>query len=166
MKQSVFMRGRSLHDNFVLVRQVARRINQRRNTGVLLKRDISRAFGCISWAFLTEVLRHLGFGTLFFKWVGHLLYTELTRITVNGVPGARIKHARGLQQGDPTSPPSLMLYVIGMEVLTLIVKKAVDEQILSGLAGITPLQRVSIYAGDVVLIFKVEERELLVIRHT
>jgi hypothetical protein len=59
-----------------------------------------------------------------------------------------------------------MLYVIGMEVLTLIVKKAVDEQILSGLAGITPLQRVSIYAGDVVLIFKVEERELLVIRHT
>lgn len=32
MNQSVFMRGRSLHDNFVLVRQVARRINQRRNT--------------------------------------------------------------------------------------------------------------------------------------
>jgi predicted ribonuclease YlaK len=32
MNQSVFVRGRSLHDNFVLVRQVARRINQRRNT--------------------------------------------------------------------------------------------------------------------------------------
>jgi hypothetical protein len=56
-----------------------------------------------------------------------------------------------------------MLYVIGMEVLTLIVKKAVNEKIFSGLAGI---MAVSIYAGDVVLIFKVEERELLVIRHT
>jgi hypothetical protein len=46
--QSAFVRGRSLHDNFILVRQVARKINQRRQTGVLLKLDLTRAFDSIS----------------------------------------------------------------------------------------------------------------------
>jgi hypothetical protein len=159
--QSAFVKGRSLHDNFILVRQVARRINQRRKTGVLLKLDIARAFDSVSWGFLLEVLRHLGFGTLFRKWIGLLLYTASTKITVNGVPGERIRHARGLRQGDPTSP---MLYVIGMEVLTLMIKKAVEEQLLTGLAGISPIQRVSIYADDVVLFVKAEEHELLATR--
>jgi hypothetical protein len=58
-----------------------------------------------------------------------------------------------------------MLYVIGMEVLTLMVRKAVDEQLLTGLAGIAPLQRVSIYADDVVLFVKAEEQELLATRY-
>jgi hypothetical protein len=34
MNQSAFVKRRSLHDNFVLVRQVARNINMRRQTGV------------------------------------------------------------------------------------------------------------------------------------
>jgi hypothetical protein len=54
--QSAFIRGRSLHDNFILVRQVARKINQRRQPGVLLKLDLTRAFDSISWSFLFEVL--------------------------------------------------------------------------------------------------------------
>jgi hypothetical protein len=54
--QSVFVRGRSLHDNFILVRQVARKINQQRQSGVLLKLDLTGAFDSISWSFLFEVL--------------------------------------------------------------------------------------------------------------
>jgi hypothetical protein len=46
--QSAFLAGRSLHDNFVLVRQVARRIHTRRGTGVFLKLDVSRAFDSLS----------------------------------------------------------------------------------------------------------------------
>jgi hypothetical protein len=52
MNQSAFVKNRSLHDNFVLVRQVARKINARRNTGVLLKVDLSRVFDSLSWSFL------------------------------------------------------------------------------------------------------------------
>ena len=40
--QSAFILGRSLHDNFLLVRQVARKIHARRDPGVFLKLDISR----------------------------------------------------------------------------------------------------------------------------
>ncbi|KAM0918492.1 hypothetical protein ACQ4PT_009007 [Festuca glaucescens] len=121
--QSAFVGGRSLHDNFILVRQVARRINQRHQPGVLLKLDITRAFDSISWGFLFEVLRHMGFGELFLKWIASLLFTTNTMVLVNGVPGARIHHARGLRQGDPTSP---MLFVLGLKVLMIAVSRAVE----------------------------------------
>jgi hypothetical protein len=54
--QSAFIKGRNLHDNFLLVRQLARKINAKKETGVLLKLDISRAFDSLSWSFLFEVL--------------------------------------------------------------------------------------------------------------
>jgi hypothetical protein len=55
--QSAFVKGRSLHVIFMLVRQVARKINKSRQPGVLVKLDLSRAFDSISWAFLFAVLR-------------------------------------------------------------------------------------------------------------
>jgi hypothetical protein len=159
--QSAFVKHRCLHDNFVLVRQVARRINQRRKPGVLLKLELSRAFDSMSWGFLFEVLRQMGFGPLFRKWVALLLYTANTKIIVNGVPGMRIQHARGLRQGDPTSP---MLFVIGMEVLTAMVTKAANEQIWRNLTGILPLQRISIYADDVVMFLSPVREELWAVK--
>jgi hypothetical protein len=65
--QSAFVIGRCLHDNFILVRQLARNINSRREKGVLIKLDLTRAFDSISWAFLFEVLRGLGFGHIFLR---------------------------------------------------------------------------------------------------
>lgn len=159
--QSAFVRSRSLHDNFMLVRQVARRINQRKQPGVLLKLDITRAFDSVSWSFLLEVLRHLGFGVLFLKWVDALLYTANMVIMVNGEPGERIQHACGLRQGDPTSP---MLFVIRMEVLTKVICAAVQHELLRPLAGITPLQRLSVYADDVVLFCKLVREELVAVK--
>ncbi|KAM0931418.1 hypothetical protein ACQ4PT_000437 [Festuca glaucescens] len=110
---------------------------------------------------IEEVLRHLGFGVLFLKWVAILLNTANTKVVVNGEPGGRILHARGLRQGEPTSP---MLFVIGMEVLTKIMLKAVDEGLFDNLAGISPIQRISVYADDVVLFFRPVETELQAIK--
>jgi hypothetical protein len=162
MNQSAFVKNRSLHDNFVLVRQVARKINSRRLTGVLLKLDLSRAFDSLSWSFLFEVLRKMGFGVRFLRWLALLLHTANTRVLVNGVPGGRIVHERGLRQGDPTSP---MLFVAAMEVLSAVIKKAVEGGVFSDLAGISPLQRISVYADDVVIFFKPERQETWAIKH-
>jgi hypothetical protein len=159
--QSAFVKGRSLHDNFILVRQVARKINLRKQKGVLLKLDIARAFDSLSWAFLFEVLSHMGFSETFCNWLAILLRTATTRVTVNGVPGERIQHAHGLRQGDPTSP---MLFVIGIEVLTTVVIRAVEEQLLQNLAGITPLQRISVFADDVVIFLKPDVPDLLAVK--
>jgi hypothetical protein len=159
--QSVFVRGRSLHDNFILVRQVARKINQRRVPGVLIKIDLARAFDSVSWNFLSEVLRRMGFGQRYLKWVYILLSTANTRVLVNGNPGRRFTHARGLRQGDPTSP---MLFVAAMEVLTAAIKRATKQQLFRSLAGISELQRISVYADDVILFCKPESLELHAIK--
>ncbi|KAM0908829.1 hypothetical protein ACQ4PT_015176 [Festuca glaucescens] len=102
--QSAFIKGRQLHDNFVLVRQMARKINTRREAGVLLKLDISRAFDSLSWSFLLEVLRKLGFPEPWLRWIAMALRTATTRVSVNGIPGDKITHVCGLWQGDPLSP--------------------------------------------------------------
>ena len=112
----------------MLVRQVARTINARRQKGVFLKLDISRAFDSLSWPFLFEVLRALGFGVIWLKWIALLLSTASMRILVNGVPGKSIKYVRGLRQGDPTSP---QLFVLVMEVLSLAVLRAGEGGLLS-----------------------------------
>jgi hypothetical protein len=122
---------------------------------VLLKLDISRAFNSISWAFLFEVLRQVGFGNLFLKWIATLLYTTNTKVIINDLLGERIQHTRGLRQGVPTSP---MLYVIGMQVLTATISKAVEAELLQNLTGIKPLQRISVYADDVVHSLSAGER--------
>ena len=54
--QSVFVAGRSVHDNFLLVQQTARYLHQIRASRVMLKLDIARAFDFVSWAFLLETL--------------------------------------------------------------------------------------------------------------
>jgi hypothetical protein len=159
--QSAFIKGRNLHDNFMLVRQLARKINSRKEVGVLLKLDISRAFDSLSWSYLFEVLRHLGFSEIWLRWVAIALRSATTRVLVNGVPGRKIYHARGLRQGDPLSP---QLFVLMMEVVTCLIRKAVEQELFSPIGNCTPEQRLSIYAGDVVLFVKPNSMDLMAVR--
>jgi hypothetical protein len=99
--QSAFIRGRRIHDNF---RQLAcKAIDARRTPAVLLKIDIAKAFDTVSWTFLLDVLRHMGFRQRWRDWISAILSTSNTKILLNGRPGTRICHARGLWQGDPLS---------------------------------------------------------------
>ena len=77
--QSAFSKERHLHDNFLLVRQVARRIHARKMPGVFLKLDILRAFDSLSWPFLFKVMTAKGFGTRWMTWVAILLKLQPPR---------------------------------------------------------------------------------------
>jgi hypothetical protein len=158
---SAFIKGRNLHDNFLLIRQLARKINQRKEAGVLLKLDLARAFDSLSWAFLFEVLEKLGLPGSVRQWIVIALRTASTRITVNGVPGRKITHARGLRQGDPLSP---LLFVLMMEVTTALLKKVVDLGVMSQIGNCTAAQRISIYADDVVIFVKPTVQDLVAVR--
>lgn len=128
--------------------------------GVLYKLDISKAFDLVSWPFLLEVLRHLGFGPLWCNIICKMLRSS-TKVLVNGEPGDLICHQRGLRQGDPPSP---MVFILVMDVLNSLVVKACELGLLQPLLHRGSGQRISLYADDVVLYFRPCVTELRLIK--
>lgn len=94
--QSAFVKGRSIHDNFMLVQCTARRLHALKEPTVLLKLDITKAFDSVQWPFLIEVMRAMGFCGRWLGWICGLLANSSTRIMVNGIPGKPILNACGL----------------------------------------------------------------------
>lgn len=74
--------------------------------------------------------------------------TASTRVLINGRPGRRIAHARGLRQGDLISP---MFFVIVMEVLNSMIVEADRRRLFASLPGNTIRHRASLYADDLVI---------------
>jgi hypothetical protein len=146
--QNAFIRGRSLHDSFVLVRQSVRLLQQFGALRVLLKLDLARAFDSLSWPFLFDVLRRTGFGDRFISWLAILFSSATTKVLLNGEPGLPIWHRRGLCQGDPLSP---QLFDIAVDILGKLFKRAVDLGVLQHLHPRCSIPSVSLYTDDVIL---------------
>lgn len=54
--QSAFIRGRCIHDNFMLVQQTIKVLHRCKIASLFLKLDISRAFDLVAWSFLVDTL--------------------------------------------------------------------------------------------------------------
>lgn len=159
--QTAFIRGRHIHENFTAVQLTCRWLHARRHATILLKVDLAKAFDSVAWPFLLEVLTHIGFPPRWREWVSALLRTASTKVLVNGRPGRRICHARGLRQGDPLSP---LLFVIIMDVLNALIEEADRRRALSPLPGQVIKHRASIYADDLVLFLNPSPADFTCIR--
>jgi hypothetical protein len=95
--QSAFIKGRCIQDNFRTVRLSCKELHAKRSRCLLLKIDITKTFDTVSWMFLLEVLHHMGFGRCWRNWIFVILGSASTKILLNGQPGRRICHARGLR---------------------------------------------------------------------
>jgi hypothetical protein len=65
------------------------------------------------------------------NWISALWCTASSSFLLNGEPGKRILHCRGVRQGDPLSP---MPFLLAMEPLHIIFKKAQDWGLLKELS--------------------------------
>jgi hypothetical protein len=159
--QSALVKGRYIHDNFILVQQTARALHRQNSPRVLLKLDISKAFNLVSWPFLFEVLSHLGFGPFWCNILSKLLRSSSTRVLMNGELGDLICHQRGLRQGNLLSP---MLFIIVMDVLNSLILKASERRLLQPIFRRGNGQRVSLYADDVVMFLQSHRDELSLVK--
>nr|GEU91456.1 reverse transcriptase [Tanacetum cinerariifolium] len=95
-----------------------------------LKVDLNKAFDRVEWDFLLDVLRKMGFGVLWYKWIHACLTTYELEFIVNEDSIGVINPQRGLRQGDPISP---YLFIIVADVLSRQISKAMALGSLSGI---------------------------------
>jgi hypothetical protein len=144
--QSAFIRGRSIHDNFLYTRNLIRDLYRAKQSSIFLKLDLAKAFDSVRWDYLMEVLTAMGFGfTRWRAWVTTLLATATSAVFLNGDRGDWFKHRRGLRHGDPLSP---LLFIIAMELLQRMLDQATSAGLLSPIQHKTAKLRISLYADD------------------
>jgi mannosylglycoprotein endo-beta-mannosidase len=146
--QSAFIKRRSIHDNFLYVKNFARRLHRSNNPALLFKLDIRKAFDSVRWDYIFDLLQNRGFPARFRNWVSALFATSSSRVILNGVAGLTIKHGRGLRQGDPLSP---LLFVLAIDPLTSLLDKATQHGLLHKIRKRGAVIRTSLYADDAAL---------------
>jgi hypothetical protein len=120
--QNAFIKKHFIQDNFRYVQSATKLLHVRKRPALLLKVDIARAFYSMTWTFLLEVSQHMRFPRPWIDCVSSaLLALAHTKVLLNGVPGERICHARGLHQGDSLSP---MMFILVMDVFSALIRKA------------------------------------------
>ena len=78
-----------IHDNFVYVQSVIKALHKSKRPALFIKLDISKAFDSLSWVFLLEVMKALGFGQKWRDWITTLLATSSSRVLLNGILGKK-----------------------------------------------------------------------------
>ncbi|XP_034681036.1 uncharacterized protein LOC117910970 [Vitis riparia] len=127
--QNAFVRGRQILDASLIANEVVDYWQKRKEKGLVCKLDIEKTYDNISWNFLMKVLKKMGFGSRWMEWMWWCLSTAKFSVLINGVPEGFFSSSKGPRQGDPISP---YLFVLGMEVLSALIRRAVQGNFITG----------------------------------
>lgn len=113
-------------DNIAIAREVLHSMRRRREikSEMALKFELEKAYDCISWQLLTEVLLKVVFSVELVRLIMLCVsFSSLSNLWNREVLES-FKPSRGRRQDDPLSP---YLFVLCMEVLGHMIKQEVDN---------------------------------------
>ena len=127
--QNAFVGGRQILVASLIANEVIDSMVKKNERGILCKLDIEKAYDNINWKFLFGVLQKMGFEPKWVSWIKQCVTTASFSVLVNGSPVGCFNSSRGLRQGDPLSP---YLFILGMEVFSILMEKAASKGFLQG----------------------------------
>ncbi|XP_058783223.1 uncharacterized protein LOC131657889 [Vicia villosa] len=119
--QSAFVPGRQLLDGVLVANEVVDFSKKVGRGSLLFKVDFEKAYDNVSWNYLRYMLRRMGFGEVWMRWMEMLIFNSSMSVLVNGSPTKEFVVEKDLRQGDPLSP---FLFVLVTEGLAGLVRKS------------------------------------------
>lgn len=95
-EQTRFIEGRQILDGLVVAHEVIHTLKMKKEKGMLIKLNLSKAYDRLNWRYLEAILQAFGFCDRWVKWVLSMISTPNFSIPVNGAPSATFNASRGL----------------------------------------------------------------------
>jgi hypothetical protein len=155
--QSAFIKGRSIHDNFLYVRNIARWFHRNKTPTLLRKLNISEAFDSGAFGLPSRLTAAKRFPDKMAGLdSGHTYIINFQDTTKWNTIRADL-HGWGLRQGDPLSP---LLFILAVDPLHRLLSKATDLGSLNKVGGWLVRFRVSMYNDDAAVFIKPTKKTL------
>lgn len=149
--QAAFVGGKHIPDGALVANEIIHLWKNNKKGGILLKIDFQKAYDCVNWNFLLDLLRKMGCGEKWCNWIKECISSVSLSVLVNGSPTQEFKSHRGLRQGDPLSP---FLFNIVVEALNILFERARGLGLIKGVEiGSTGLAVTHLQFADDTLIF-------------
>lgn len=121
--QTAFVPRRNIVDGVLVVNEAMDLAKREKRSYVVFKVDLEKAYNHVSWNFVKYVLVRMGFSTTWVRWIEGYIFTSSMFALINCNTTKDFNIEKGLRQGDPLSP---FLFVLIMEVLTSLMRKAIS----------------------------------------
>ena len=126
-----------------------------------LKLDLRKAFDSLNRQFLCSALKCFGLHENWIGWIQECMNPTFS-LLINGECTARFDSSTGIRQGDPLSP---YLFVIAMQVLSALLKKAESNHELDPFScGPLSVSHV-IFADDPMIFLHVDKKNACHLKH-
>ena len=151
VEQSAFIKGRQILDGPTMLSEIMAHYKATSRKLMVFKVDFEKAYDSLSWDYLYEIMRKMGFSNNWVAWIRAAMSSSWSSVLLNGSPTEEFQVQRGLRQGDPLSP---FLFVLAMEGFHVALEEAARAGAFRGVNVGTNGLHVShfLYADDAVLL--------------
>lgn len=143
--------------------EILHSIVSQKNSAMILKLDMMKAYDRVDWNALTLVLSKFGFGKSWIKWIYACISLARFLVLINGSPCGFFSSSQSVRQGDPLSP---FLFIILAEAFSRAIRSVRSYGLWQGVhvANLRESFSYCLFADDTMLFGYPSMEEAKVIR--